>query len=71
MWTQVPRGPCSSPLAFSICVLSGLKQRGAVGVLTSSAHVPLGVVGQLVGVTAGGRPSCFLGNLGIAMFMES
>lgn len=43
---------------------------GASGVLTSSAHVPLGVVGQ-PGVTAEGRPSYFLGNLGIAMFMES
>ena len=52
------------------CIVHGIaKSRTQLSDFHFHFH-PLGVVGQ-PGVMAEGRPSYFLGNLGIAVFMES
>lgn len=66
-----PGAPESTLFTTGILHLCPLwtEAEGGSRVLTSSAYVPVRVVGQ-PGVMAEGRPY-FLGNLGIAMFMES
>ena len=70
-WDVGPGAPESTLFTTGILHLCPLwtEAEGGSRVLTSSAYVPVRVVGQ-PGVMAEGRPY-FLGNLGIAMFMES